>query len=307
MRLPWGCETEDLPAFVVMTSSDKDKTCGQLFFDSYWGSGFLPSRFQGVKFRNSGEPVPYLANPAGVSRAARRALLDDLAAMNAKHFADYGDPEIDTRIAQYEMAFRMQASVPDLVDFTAEPAHVLDRYGPDVNTKGTFAYNCLVARRLLERGTRFVQLMHAGWDQHNNLPTQLAVQCRDTDQPSAALVKDLKERGMLDDTLVIWGGEFGRTVFVQGDSNAPRYGRDHHGRCFSIWMAGGGIKPGMSYGRTDDFAYNVIENPVSAYDFQATILHLLGIDHTRLTFRFQGRQYRLTDVHGEVVQPVLAS
>jgi len=226
-----GCETDNLPAFVVMTSSDKGKSCGQLFFDYYWGSGFLPTRFQGVKFRNTGDPVPYLANPQGVSREARRALLDDLAAMNAAHLADYGDPEIDTRIAQYEMAYRMQSSVPDLVDFSDEPQHVLDRYGPDVKTKGTFAYNCLVARRLLERGTRFVQLMHAGWDQHSNLFSKLAEMCGDTDAPTAALITDLKERGLLQDTLVAWGGEFGRTPFGQGDPNNPK-GRDHFGRAF---------------------------------------------------------------------------
>ena len=300
-----GCETDDLPAFVVMTSSDAGKTCGQLFFDYYWGSGFLPSRYQGVKFRNTGEPVPYLADPPGVSRAGRRVLLDDLAAMNAAHLADYGDPEIDTRIAQYEMAYRMQASVPDLVDFTDEPAHVLDRYGPDVGTKGSFAYNCLVARRLLERGTRFVQLMHAGWDQHQNLFTQLEVQCRDTDAPSAALIHDLQERGMLDDTLVLWGGEFGRTPFGQGDPSNPK-GRDHFGRAYSFLLAGGGVKPGTVYGATDDYAWNIVADPVHIHDLQATIMHLAGIDHTRLTFRYQGRQYRLTDVHGHVVRGVLA-
>ncbi len=300
-----GCETEDLPAFVVMTSSDKGKTCGQLFFDYYWGSGFLPSKYQGVKFRNTGEPVPYLADPPGVSRAARRALLDDLAAMNARHLADYGDPEIDTRIAQYEMAYRMQASVPDLVDFADEPAHVLDRYGPDVRTKGSFAYNCLVARRLLERGTRFVQLMHAGWDQHQNLFTQLEVQCRDTDAPSAALIQDLKDRGMLDDTLVLWGGEFGRTPFGQGDPSNPK-GRDHFGRAYSFLLAGGGAKPGHVYGATDDFAWNIVADPVHIHDLQATIMHLAGIDHTRLTYRYQGRQFRLTDVHGHVVKGIIA-
>jgi hypothetical protein len=300
-----GCETEDLPAFVVMTSSDKGKTCGQLFFDYYWGSGFLPTRFQGVKFRNAGEPVPYLANPAGVSREARRALLDDLAAMNAAHLADYGDPEIDTRIAQYEMAYRMQASVPELVDFSDEPQHVLDRYGPDVKTKGTFAYNCLIARRLLERGTRFVQLMHAGWDQHGNLFTQLAEQCKDTEGPSAALVQDLKERGMLGDTLVAWGGEFGRTPFGQGDPAAPK-GRDHFGKAYSWWLAGGGVKPGHVHGATDDFAWNITADPVHIHDMQATIMHLVGIDHTRLTFRYQGRQFRLTDIHGHVVKGILA-
>ena len=300
-----GCETEDLPAFVVMTSSDKAKSCGQLFFDYYWGSGFLPSRFQGVRFRNTGDPVPYLANPAGVSRAARRTLLDDIAAMNAAHLADYGDPEIDTRIAQYEMAYRMQASVPDLVDFSDEPKHVLDRYGPDVHLKGSFAYNCLIARRLLERGTRFVQLMHAGWDQHSNLFTQLEQQCKDTDRPSAALVQDLKERGLLSDTLVAWGGEFGRTPFGQGDPANPK-GRDHFGKAYSFWLAGGGVKPGHVYGSTDDYAWNITADPVHIHDMQATIMHLVGIDHTKLTFRYQGRQFRLTDVPGHVVKGVLA-
>ena len=300
-----GCETDDLPAFVVMTSSDRQKSCGQLFFDHYWGSGFLPSRFQGVKFRNTGDPVPYLANPSGMSREARRALLDDLAAINARHLAEVGDPEIETRIAQYEMAYRMQASVPDLVDFSDEPAHVLERYGPDVFTKGSFAYNCLTARRLLERGTRFVQLMHAGWDQHGNLFTQLEIQCRDTDAPSAALIQDLKERGLLDDTLVIWGGEFGRTPFGQGDPESPK-GRDHFGRAFSWLLAGGGVKAGHIHGSTDDFGWNITADPVHVHDMQATILHLVGIDHTRLTFRYQGRQFRLTDVHGEVAGGILA-
>ena len=300
-----GSETDNLPTFVVMTSSDKGKTCGQLFFDYYWGSGFLPSRYQGVRFRNTGDPVPYLANPPGVSKEARRALLDDIAAMNAEHLADYGDPEIDTRIAQYEMAFRMQTSVPELLDFSTESQASLDRYGPDALAKGTFANNCLVARRLLERGVRFVQLMHAGWDQHGNLHTQLAEQCKDTEGPSAALVQDLKDRGMLDDTLVVWGGEFGRTPFGQGDPANPK-GRDHFGRAYSWWLAGGGIKGGITHGQTDDFAWNVVADPVHVHDMQATILHLCGIDHTRLTFRYQGRQYRLTDVHGNVVQPILA-
>lgn len=300
-----GSETDNLPTFVVMTSSDKGKTCGQLFFDYYWGSGFLPSRYQGVRFRNTGDPVPYLTNPPGVSAVARRALLDDIAAMNAAHLADYGDPEIDTRIAQYEMAFRMQTSVPDLIDFSSESQATLERYGPDVLSKGSFANNCLVARRLLERGVRFVQLMHAGWDQHNNLYTQLEAQCLDTEGPSAALVLDLKERGLLDDTLVIWGGEFGRTPFGQGDPAQPK-GRDHFGKAFSWWLAGGGIKPGTTYGSTDDFAWNITADPVHVHDMQATLLHLCGIDHTRLTFRYQGRQYRLTDVHGEIVQGLLA-
>ncbi len=300
-----GSETDELPTYVVMTSSDKTKTCGQLFFDYYWGSGFLPSRFQGVRFRNTGDLVPYLANPAGVSKDARRALLDDIANMNAEHLADYGDPEIDTRIAQYEMAFRMQTSVPDLIDFSNESAATIKRYGPDALSKGTFANNCLVARRLLERGVRFVQLMHAGWDQHGNLFTQLEQQCKDTDAPSAALVQDLKERGLLDDTLVVWGGEFGRTPFGQGDPAKPT-GRDHFGKAYSWWLAGGGVKKGSIYGATDDYGWNITENPVHVHDMQATIMHLCGVDHTRLTYRFQGRQFRLTDVHGEVVQGIIA-
>jgi len=301
-----GSMNEDLPTFMVMTSQDRELSCGQIFYDYYWGSGFLPTRYQGVKLRSNGDPVLYLSNPSGVSNNIRRGQLDDLGALNRIHHEATGDPEIQTRIAQYEMAYRMQTSVPELTDFSNEPRHILDMYGPDVQRRGSFAWNCLMARRMAERGVRFVHLMHAGWDQHQNLPTQLAVQCRDTDQPSAALVKDLKARGLLDDTLVIWGGEFGRTVFVQGDFNRPQYGRDHHGRCFSLWMTGGGIKGGITYGSTDEFCYNVVENPVDAWDFQATILHLLGIDHTRLTYRFQGRQFRLTDVAGEVVQDILA-
>lgn len=300
-----GSETDELPTFVVMTSSDKAKTCGQLFFDYYWGSGFLPSKFQGVRFRNTGDPVPYLANPAGMNASSRRAMLDDIASLNAQHLEDYGDPEIDTRIAQYEMAFRMQSSVPELLDFSKETASTIQRYGPDALVKGTYANNCLIARRLLERGVRFVQLMHAGWDQHNNLYTQLEEQCRDTDAPSAALVQDLKDRGMLEDTLVIWGAEFGRTPFGQGNPEKPN-GRDHFGRAFSWWMAGGGVKKGHVYGNTDEFAWNITENPVHIHDMQATIMHLCGVDHTRLTFRYQGRQYRLTDIHGEVVQGILA-
>ena len=300
-----GSATDNLPTFVVMTSSDKGKTCGQLFYDYYWGSGFLPSRFQGVRFRNTGDLVPYLANPPGMSVAAKRHLLDDIRAINQAHLADYGDPEIDTRITQYEMAFRMQSSVPDLVDFSDENQATLDRYGPDALVKGTYANNCLIARRLLERGVGFVQLMHAGWDQHNNLFTQLEQQCIDTQGPSAALVRDLKERGMLEDTLVIWGGEFGRTPFGQGNPASPN-GRDHFGKAFSWWLAGGGIKPGTVYGATDEFAWNIVENPVHVHDMQATIMHLCGIDHERLTFRYQGRQYRLTDVHGEIVEGILA-
>ena len=300
-----GSVTDNLPTFVVMTSSDRAKTCGQLFFDYYWGNGFLPSRYQGVRFRNTGDLVPYLANPPGVSAAARRALLDEIVATDAAHLADYGDPEIETRITQYEMAFRMQTSVPDLVDFSNETKATLERYGPDALVKGTFANNCLIARRLLERGVSFIQLMHAGWDQHGNLFTQLETQCKDTEGPSAALVRDLKERGMLDDTLVVWGGEFGRTPFGQGDPASPK-GRDHFGKAYSWWLAGGGVKPGTVYGSTDDFGWNITADPVHVHDMQATILHLCGVDHTRLTFRYQGRQYRLTDVHGEVVKGIVA-
>ena len=301
-----GCETDNLPAFVVMTSSDKGKTCGQLFFDYYWGAGFLPSRYQGVRFRNTGDLVPYLNNPAGMSAQSKRVLLDEVAELNRRHLADYGDPEIETRIAQYEMAFRMQSSVPELVDFSGESKSVVERYGPDALVKGTFANNCLVARRLLERGVRFVQLMHAGWDQHGNLHTQLEEQCRDTEGPAAALIRDLRERGMLEDTLVVWACEFGRTPFGQGDPNNPR-GRDHFGRAFTWWMAGGGARQGTVYGETDDFAWNIVRDPVHVHDMQATILHLCGIDHTRLTFRYQGRQYRLTDIHGEVVEGLVRS
>jgi uncharacterized protein DUF1501 len=301
-----GSDTQDLPAFVVMTSRDKEASCGQIFYDFYWGSGFLPTRFQGVKFRGSGDPVLYLSNPDGMSRQVRRDLLDDLARMNQITLREFGDPEIATRIAQYEMAYRMQMSVPELTNFSNEPQWVLDRYGPDVRRQGTFAYNCLLARRLAERGVRFIQLMHAGWDQHRNLTYQLRTQCTDTDAPSAALVRDLKERGLLDETLVIWGGEFGRTPFLQGNIDDYRnWGRDHHPYVFTIWMAGGGIKPGITYGSSDDFGFNPADNPVHVHDFQATILHLLGIDHERLTYRFQGRNYRLTDVAGEVVRDIL--
>ena len=300
-----GCEASNLPAFVVMTSSDKARSCGQLFFDYYWGSGFLPSKYQGVRFRASGDPVPYLNNPDGVSRDARRKLLDGIQELNRQHLADYGDPETDTRISQYEMAFQMQASVPGLLDFTDEPKHILDLYGPQVHEPGSFARNCLLARRLIERGTRFVQLMHSGWDQHGNLYTQLEQQCKDTDQPSAALVKDLKQRGLLKDTLIVWGGEFGRTPFGQGPAEKPN-GRDHFGRAFSLWMAGGGVKGGHVVGETDDFAWNITKDPVHVHDHQATLLHLLGIDHEKLTFRYQGRQFRLSDVHGKVVKGVMA-
>ncbi|MFK7849316.1 MAG: DUF1501 domain-containing protein, partial [Rhodothermales bacterium] len=254
----------------------------------------------------SGDPVLYLSNPDGMSSEVRRGILDDIAQLNEINYNDYGDPEIATRIAQYEMAYKMQASVPELTDFSNEPQHILDMYGPDVHTQGSYAYNCLMARRLAERGTRFIQLMHAGWDQHKNLNYQLKTQCMDTDAPSAALVKDLKQRGMLEDTLVIWGGEFGRTPFLQGKIEDERnWGRDHHPYAFTIWMAGGGVKPGISYGTSDEFGFNAQDNKVHVHDFQATVLHLMGIDHERLTFKHQGRRYRLTDVHGEVVRAVL--
>jgi hypothetical protein len=302
-----GSDTEQLPAFVVMTSRDKEASCGQIFYDYYWGSGFLPSKFQGVRFRGGGDPVLYLSNPDGMSREVRRGLLDHLARMNEKQLAEYADPEIATRIAQYEMAYKMQASVPELTDFSQESPETLEMYGPEVTRPGSYAYNCLMARRLIERGTRFVQLFHAGWDHHRNLTTQFEIQCRDTDAPTAALVKDLKRRGLLEDTLVIWGGEFGRTPFLQGDiADVKNWGRDHHPYAFTLWMAGGGVKPGIQYGETDEFGFNVTKDPVHVHDFQATVLHLLGIDHERLTYRFQGRQFRLTDVHGHVVKALLA-
>ena len=302
-----GSLNEDLPAFVVMTSSDRNKTCGQLFFEHYWSNGFLPGKHQGVRFRGNGDPVPYLGNPPGVSREARRAMLDGMQEINREHFGITGDPAIETRISQYELAFRMQASVPGLLDFSGEPKSVLDLYGPDVLTPGSYANNCLIARRLAERGVRFTQLMHSGWDQHNNLTTgQLAEQCRDTDQASAGLVKDLKQRGMLDDTLVVWGGEFGRTPFAQNQQGQGFKGRDHFGRAYSWWLAGGGVKGGHVHGATDDFGWNITADPVHIHDMQATILRLFGIHHEKLTHRYQGRQFRLTDVHGKVIDGMLA-
>jgi len=302
-----GSETDNLPAFTVMTSVSKGTSCGQIFYDYYWSSGFLPSRLQGVKFRSGGDPVLYLSSPDGVSRPVRRGILDDLAKLNELRFRDVSDPAISTRISQYELAYKMQASVPELSDISQEPQHVLDLYGPQVKERGTFAHNCLMARRLIERGSRFVQLMHAGWDQHNSITTELYNQCRDTDQPSAGLVMDLKQRGLLEDTLVIWGGEFGRTPFIQGNiKDRRRWGRDHHPYAFTTWMAGGGVKPGITWGASDDLAINSVTDKVHVHDFQATILHLLGIDHERLDFKFQGRRYRLTDVHGKVVKGIIA-
>ncbi len=299
-----GSETEDLPAFVVMISPGAGGT-GQPLYDRLWGAGFLPSRYQGVKFRSVGDPVLYLSNPEGFGGAERRDYLDALAKLNQGTMDEFGDPEISTRIAQYEMAFRMQSSVPDLVDFSKETAATIDSYGPDARKPGTYAYNCLLARRLAERGVRFIQLYHRDWDHHGGLPKALPKLCRQTDQPTAALIADLKQRGMLDDTLVVWGGEFGRTVYCQGRLTADDYGRDHHPRCFTVWMAGGGIRPGITLGKTDDYCYNITERPVHVYDLQATILNCLGIDHTRLTFLFKGRHFRLTDVGGNAVKEIL--
>ncbi|MEO8129884.1 MAG: DUF1501 domain-containing protein [Bryobacteraceae bacterium] len=301
-----GSENKDLPGFVVMVSQGSGNMADQPLYDRLWGSGFLPSKYQGVKFRSTGDPVLFLSDPPGVAKADRSRFIDDLGKLNQLEYEEFGDPETTARIAQYEMAYRMQTSVPELTDISKEPAHTFELYGPDSRKPGTYAANCLLARRLSERGVRFIQLFHRGWDQHNHLPKQIVGQCQDTDQASAALVQDLKERGLLDETLVVWGGEFGRTVYCQGKLTADDYGRDHHPRCFTIWMAGGGIKPGITYGATDDYCYNITENPVDVHDLQATILHCLGIDHTKLTFKFQGRHFRLTDVHGKVVKGVLA-
>jgi len=301
-----GSENSDLPAFVALISNGSGNPNDQPLYDRLWGSGFLPTTHQGVKFRSAGEPVLFLSNPAGLDSSARRRMLDDLAKLNQIRQEEVGDPEIASRIAQYELAYRMQSSVPELSDLSKEPPHILDLYGPDARKPGTYAANCLLARRLAERGVRFIQLFHRGWDQHRKLPAQIVGQCRDTDQPSAALIWDLKQRGLLDDTLVVWGGEFGRTVYCQGPLTADDYGRDHHPRCFTIWLAGGGIRPGLTYGETDDFSYNIVRDAVHVHDLHATMLHCLGIDHTRLTFKFQGRNHRLTDVHGQVVNGLLA-
>lgn len=301
-----GTECDNLPAFVVMTSIGSGRKDDQPLYDRLWGSGFLPTQHQGVKFRNTGDSVLFLSDPDGVDRLTRRNMLDDLSALNTMRHGDVHDPEINTRISAYELAFRMQTSVPDLLNIHDEPAHILEMYGPDVKRPGSFAYNCLMSRRLAERGVRFTQLFHMGWDQHFNLPNAIRGQAKDVDQPSAALIKDLKQRGMLDETLIVFGGEFGRTVYSQGDLSMTTYGRDHHPRCFTIWLAGGGIKGGLQYGKTDDFGYNIVENPVSVHDLHATMLYLLGINHEHLTYRYQGRDFRLTDVFGNVVKPLLA-
>jgi hypothetical protein len=300
-----GSENDNLPAFVVLLSQGSGNMEDQAVSSRLWGSGFLPSRHQGVRFRSGRDPVLYLSNPPGQDRDTRRRMLDGLRQLNELNHLREGDPEIQARAAQYEMAFRMQASVPELTDLSGEPAGVLRNYGLDrPREDGGYARNCLLARRLAERGVRFVQLVHRGWDQHRNLPNELRAQCRDIDQPTAALIADLKQRGLLEDTLVVWAGEFGRTVYGQEGTSA-RWGRDHHGRCFSVWLAGGGIQPGLCYGATDDFSYNVTENPVHVHDLNATLLHCLGIDHTRLTFRLQGRDFRLTNVGGSVARDIL--
>jgi uncharacterized protein (DUF1501 family) len=301
-----GSMNEDLSAYVVLTSFGTGRREDQPLYDRLWGAGFLPSEHQGVKFRNTGDPVLYLSNPPGVDRQARRQTLDEINALNATRFKQVGDPEIQTRISQYEMAFRMQASVPDLTDVSKEPKHVLEAYGPDVHQPGTYAANCLLARRLAERDVRFIQLFHMGWDHHGGLPNAIRGQCKDTDQPTTALIKDLKQRGLLDDTLIVWGGEFGRTIYSQGSLTETDYGRDHHPRCFTVLMAGAGVNKGHTHGETDDYSYNIVKDPVHVHDLNATILHLMGMDHTKLTHRYQGRDFRLTDIHGTLIKPLLA-
>lgn len=299
-----GSPNENLPSFIVLLSRGKPDT--QNLNMQAWNNGFLPSHHQGVRFRSGHDPVLYLSNPEGIDRTSRRRELDHLAKLEAEQKSIWGDPEIDSKINQYELAYRMQTSVPEVTDLSDEPDYVFDMYGPDARIPGTYAANCLLARRLAERDVPFIQLYHMGWDQHGNLPSQIQQLAQSSDRASAALVTDLKQRGLLNDTLVVWGGEFGRTSFSQGKLTKENYGRDHHPRCFSTWMAGGGIKPGIVYGKTDDFSYNIAENPVHVHDFQATLLHQLGIDHQKLTFKHQGRRYRLTDVHGKVVKDILA-
>ena len=301
-----GTENMDLPAYVVMTSWGTGRPNDQPLYDRLWGAGFLPTQHQGVKFRNSGDPVLYLSDPKGINRKMRRDMLDEIAKLNRKDRQVVGDPEIDARISQYEMAFRMQSSVPDLTDVSKEPKHILDSYGPDVLKPGTYAANCLLARRMAERDVRCIQLFHMGWDHHGGLPNAVKGQCRDVDQPTAALIADLRQRGLLEDTLIVWGGEFGRTIYSQGKLTATNYGRDHHPRCFTVFLAGAGIKKGFSLGATDDYCYNITEDPVHVHDLNATIMHLLGVDHKKLTYRFQGRDYRLTDIHGHLVKKILA-
>jgi Protein of unknown function (DUF1501) len=300
-----GSENQNMPAFVVLLSQAHALNTDQPLFSRLWSSGFLPSKYQGVRFRAGSNPVLYLQDPPGVSKTTRRQMLDAVAKLNKMKHDAYGDPEIETRIAQYEMAYRMQTSVPELMDLSKEPDQIFEMYGPESRKPGSYAANCLLARRLAERDVRFIQLYHRGWDQHGDLPRDLALQCKGTDQPTAALIQDLKQRGLLDDTLVVWGGEFGRTVYSQGKLTEANYGRDHHPRNFVMWLAGGGVKKGFSLGETDDFSYNIVSDPVSVFDLQATILHLMGIDHKRLTYKFQGRYFRLTDVHGELIDKIL--
>jgi hypothetical protein len=298
-----GNDNENLPAFVVLITPGK---VDQPLYARLWGSGFLPSQHQGVQFRSGKDPVLYLSNPDGVTSESRRLLLDRLKELHA-HAADkLGDADVAARIGQYEMAYRMQTSVPEVMDLSKESDATFELYGSDAKKPGSFAANCLLARRLAEKGVKFIQLYHQGWDQHGGLPRGISVQCKETDQASAALITDLKQRGLLDDTLVIWGGEFGRTSYSQGKLTADDYGRDHHPRCFSIWMAGGGVKPGLVYGETDEFSYNIARDGIHVHDFHATMLHLLGVDHERLTHFFQGRRFRLTDVHGKVVKDLMA-
>ncbi len=301
-----GSENKDLPAFVVMLSEGTGNPSDQPLYDRLWGAGFLPTRYQGVKLRSIGDPVLFIKNPDGMNAAGRRRFIDDVNALNQMKLDEMGDPEISTRIAQYEMAYRMQSSVPELTDLSKEPDRVFELYGPESRKPGTFAANCLLARRLAERGVRFIQLFHRGWDQHNTLPKTIPGQAMDIDRASYGLITDLKERGLLENTLVVWGGEFGRTVDCQGKLTQDDYGRDHHPRCFTMWMAGGGIKPGITYGETDDFSYNIASDEVHVHDLHATIMQLLGVDHTRLTYKYQGRHFRLTDVHGRVVKALLA-
>ncbi len=301
-----GSLNRDLPSFMVLVSRGSGRQAGQPLYDRLWGSGFLPSQHQGVKLRSGQEPVLYLSDPAGCPRPTRRQMLDDIGALNEIHFQESQDPEVLARIAQYELAFRMQSTVPELTDISDEPKSVRQLYGPDVETPGSYARNCLLARRLVERDVRFVQLYHMGWDQHDNLPNHLSKQCLDTDQATAGLLVDLERRGLLEDTIVVWGGEFGRTAYCQGPLRPHNYGRDHHPRCFTMWVAGGGFRAGLDYGVTDDFSYNILDKPVEVHDLNATILHQLGLDHTRLTYPFQGRDFRLTDVHGRVVTDLLA-
>ena len=298
-----GSSNQNLPAFVVLITRGK---VDQPLYSRLWGNGFLPARHQGVQFRSGREPVLYLNNPEGIDGPGRRAMLDRLRELHEIQREQTGDAELDARIAQYEMAYRMQSSVPEVTDLGSEPQHVRDLYGPDVSKPGTFAANCLLARRLAERGVKFIQLYHQGWDQHGGLPGGIRQQCKETDHPCYGLLTDLKQRGLLDDTLVVWNGEFGRTNYSQGKLGKTDYGRDHHPRCFSGWMAGAGIRAGTVYGATDDFGYNVVENPVHVHDLNATLMHLMGIDHERLTYRYQGRDFRLTDVHGTVVKGMLA-